>query len=59
MKFKEGDTVRIIDRLNYHHFNIGEEVTILNVNHDDEDYEASNQQGDIWYLTEDEIEAVK
>ncbi|MCU7556580.1 hypothetical protein [Macrococcus capreoli] len=57
VKFKVGDKVRVIKELNGHHFELGEIVTITEVDLDDPicPYEAN----DTLWVGDDEIEAVE
>ena len=55
MKFKKGDTVRVISNMSTHGFKIGELLTIKSVNN--KDYLAY-RDGDCWYIYDDECEPV-
>ena len=57
MKYKVGDRVKIAKKTNWHGFNIGETVEIIKVRNDDEDpYQAKNNNGEKWYLNDEQIE---
>lgn len=61
-KFKEGQKVEVIDRLNGHGFEIGEIVEIKYADPDANgglgDYDCFNNEGR-WYLTDDEIKLIE
>jgi hypothetical protein len=55
-KVKVGDVVKIIKNECLHDFEIGEEVTITEVN--ENDYRAKSSDGEQWYLSNEEFELV-
>lgn len=57
MKFKEGETVKIIARHWGHHFAIGEIVRITGVDDIDGDYTCKSSDGAVWFCHEDEIKS--
>lgn len=52
-KFDIGDKVVVVENVHGHKFHIGEEVFISKLTN--EDYECTNEFGDHWHLTKDEI----
>jgi Protein of unknwon function (DUF3310) len=57
-KYKVGDVVEIVDKINGHGFAIGELVEIIKVYRDGGSYDAMNDGGDWWAVEESEISDV-